>query len=80
MPETLKGDCAVLEVSDTGPGISQENLKKIFEPFFSTKPAGKGTGLGLHIVQCIVSECAGKIDVVSRAGRGALFRVFLPAA
>ena len=80
VPETLKGDCAVLEVSDTGPGISQENLKKIFEPFFSTKPEGKGTGLGLHIVQCIVSECAGKIAVESRAGRGALFRVFLPAA
>lgn len=80
VPETLKGDCAVLEVSDTGPGISQENVGKIFEPFFTTKPAGKGTGLGLHIVQCIVSECAGKVDVVSRAGQGALFRVFLPAA
>lgn len=80
VPESLKGGFAVLEVSDTGPGISQENAKKIFEPFFTTKPAGKGTGLGLHIVQCIVSECAGKIDVVSRAGQGALFRVFLPAA
>jgi nitrogen-specific signal transduction histidine kinase len=70
----------VLEVSDTGPGIDQENLKKIFEPFFTTKPAGKGTGLGLHIVQTIVSQYNGKITVESPPGGGALFRVYFPAA
>ncbi len=71
---------AVLEVSDTGPGIDQENLKKIFEPFFTTKPAGKGTGLGLHIVQTIVNQYGGKITVESPPGGGALFRVYFPAA
>lgn len=71
---------AVLEVSDTGPGIDQENLKKIFEPFFTTRPAGKGTGLGLHIVQTIVNQYSGKITVESPPGGGALFRVYFPAA
>ncbi len=70
----------VLEVSDTGPGIDQVNLKKIFEPFFTTKPTGKGTGLGLHIVQTIVSQYNGKITVESPPGGGALFRVYFPAA
>lgn len=71
---------AVLEVSDTGPGIEPENLKKIFEPFFTTKPADQGTGLGLHIVQSIVSQYGGKITVESPPGGGALFRVYFPAA
>lgn len=69
----------VLEVSDTGPGIDQENLEKIFEPFFTTKPVGKGTGLGLHIVQTIVNQYNGKITVESPPGGGALFRVYFPA-
>ena len=79
-PGGQAAEYAVLEVSDTGPGIDQENLKKIFEPFFTTKPAGKGSGLGLHIVQTIVSQYNGKITVESPPGGGALFRVYFPAA
>jgi signal transduction histidine kinase len=71
---------AVVEVSDTGAGIPRENLERIFDPFFTTKPAGSGTGLGLAICQRIVHELGGRIEVESAVGRGALFRVVLPAA
>jgi signal transduction histidine kinase len=73
------GEC-VLEVSDSGVGISAENLGKIFDPFFTTKAAGKGTGLGLSICQDIVASLGGKIEVESRLGHGSTFRVTLPAA
>lgn len=79
-PGSPAADYAVLEVSDTGPGIEPENLKKIFEPFFTTKPSSKGTGLGLHIVQSLVNLYCGKITVESPAGGGALFRIYFPAA
>lgn len=72
-------DCAVLEVSDEGPGISPENLEKVFEPFFTTRPAGQGTGLGLHIARSVLLEYGGDIIAVNRPGGGAAFRVFLPA-
>lgn len=74
------GGGAILEVWDNGPGIKPEDLGRIFEPFFSTKAEGKGTGLGLHIVKTIVEEAGGEISVESRPGEGASFRVLLPPA
>ncbi|MGB7068524.1 MAG: ATP-binding protein [Pyrinomonadaceae bacterium] len=67
-----------VEVSDTGAGISEENLEKIFEPYFSTKETG--TGLGLAIVQKLVDTHKGTISVESRVGEGTKFTVRLPSA
>jgi len=67
-----------LEVSDTGPGVSAEVRARLFEPFFSTKPPGVGTGLGLFVCQEIARERGGSIVLVERAGPGATFRVELP--
>jgi two-component system, NtrC family, sensor kinase len=67
-----------IELEDEGPGIPQENLARIFHPFFTTKPPGQGTGLGLAIAQGIVTDHGGKIEVTSVVGRGSIFRVVLP--
>lgn len=67
----------ILEIKDNGPGIPPENLNKLFDPFFTTRP--HGTGLGLWIVYGLVKSMNGRIDVDSTPGRGSLFRVFLPA-
>jgi len=69
-----------VEVSDTGPGISAEDLPHVFEPFFSTKNAGEGTGLGLSISRTIVKDHGGEIHAANRPGGGALFAVELPVA
>lgn len=69
-----------VEVSDTGQGIPLAHRKQIFEPFFSTKEPGRGTGLGLFISAQIVRDHKGRIEVQSEEGRGSTFRVFLPAA
>jgi CheY-like chemotaxis protein len=66
-------------VEDTGVGMDKSIIEHIFEPFFSTKEAGRGTGLGLSVVYGIVSQHEGWIDVHSRPGEGARFEVFLPA-
>ena len=66
----------IIEVRDSGPGISAEDLERIFSPFFTTKP--QGTGLGLAIVRKVVDAHEGRIDAVSAPGRGATFRVTLP--
>ena len=66
-------------VGDTGAGISPADRKHIFEPFFSTKEAGRGIGLGLFITAEIVREHKGRIELESDAGRGSTFRVILPA-
>ena len=64
--------------ADDGPGIAEENLSRIFAPFFTTKEVGKGTGLGLSICQGIVTEHGGRIYVRSELGKGATFVVELP--
>jgi len=79
---TMRGrraDEVALEVEDTGPGISAAERSKIFEPFYTTKPQGRGTGLGLSICYGIVEEHRGRLEVESQPGRGATFRVLLPA-
>ncbi|WP_437735523.1 ATP-binding protein [Sorangium sp. So ce1335] len=68
-----------IEVRDTGPGIAPELRSRIFDPFFTTKPIGEGTGLGLAICHGIVASFGGEIGVESEVGRGACFRVLLPA-
>jgi signal transduction histidine kinase len=77
---TTEDGRAAIEVSDTGCGIPRQNLERIFDPFYTTKPVGVGTGLGLAICHRIVSELGGTIEVDSEVGRGTRFRVVLPAA
>jgi two-component system cell cycle sensor histidine kinase/response regulator CckA len=74
-----KGAWLVLSVEDTGTGIAPEYLRRIWEPFFTTKPHEQGTGLGLSTVREIVETHAGFIAVDTMAGRGTAFRVYLPA-
>ena len=68
-----------LEVSDTGRGIPEDERQHLFEPFFSTKAGGRGTGLGLFVSAQIVHEHKGRIEVTSVEGQGASFRLVLPA-
>jgi CheY-like chemotaxis protein len=75
---TGDGDLVLVEVSDTGKGIPPELRERIFEPYFTTKKAGKGTGLGLAAVYGSVLEHGGRIDVRSAEGRGTVFAIELP--
>jgi signal transduction histidine kinase len=68
-----------VEFTDTGSGISPENLSRIFDPFFTTKPAVSGTGLGLSVSLGIVQSHGGTIEVRSQPGKGATFAIKLPA-
>ncbi len=78
-PSAPKGPYVVATVSDTGKGIPDENLDRIFEPFFTTKGGTGGTGLGLSVVQGIVTSHKGFVTVSSAEGKGTTFRVYLPA-
>ena len=72
------GDSIKVSIADDGPGISQENMKRLFTPFFTTKEVGKGTGLGLSISHGIIKDHGGKIYAKSEPGKGATFVVEIP--
>jgi PAS domain S-box-containing protein len=78
LAEQAPGD-VLLRVTDTGEGISKEDLDKIFDPFFTRAPLGKGTGLGLSICYSIVDQHGGSIGVESESGKGSTFTVRLPS-
>ncbi len=75
-----RDDLLVVEVSDNGIGIAPENVAKIYDPFYTTKGVGRGTGLGLAVSYGIVQEHSGHISVESAPGRGTTFRIALPTA
>jgi PAS domain S-box-containing protein len=80
---TMNGDCVSARVSDTGSGIAQENIQRIYDPFFTTKTApsegqNRGTGLGLSVTYGIIQEHAGQIRVESRPGAGTTFTLDFP--
>ena len=79
-PGVQAGPFLCLSVADNGCGMDEPTRQRIFEPFFSTKPPGKGTGLGLATVQGIVAQHKGWVEVESKVGQGATFKVFLPAS
>ncbi|MEJ2155288.1 MAG: PAS domain S-box protein [Desulfobacteraceae bacterium] len=77
--ETLEaGEYVRLVVEDTGEGIPPDSVERIFDPFYTTKKPGEGTGMGLAVVHGIVTECGGTIQVHSESGRGSSFEILLP--
>jgi two-component system cell cycle sensor histidine kinase/response regulator CckA len=74
----LPGDYVTIEVEDTGCGVPEKNIRKIFDPFFSTKDANKGTGLGLATVDQILRKMKGGVDVDSVLGKGTKFTLYMP--
>ncbi|MFZ7125604.1 MAG: hybrid sensor histidine kinase/response regulator [Desulfobacterales bacterium] len=78
-PELREGDYLTLTVRDTGHGIPPEYLERIFDPYFTSKEKGEGTGLGLAVVHGIVKSHEGAIQVESRVGEGTAFHLFFPA-
>ena len=77
-PDVMPGEYLQLTVKDTGVGMEPDVMKRVFEPFFTTREVGKGTGMGLAVVYGIVKTLQGTITVESTPGSGSTFRVFLP--
>lgn len=78
-PGAVPGEYVMLSVNDNGVGMTDEVKAHLFEAFFTTKPLGKGTGLGLATCQTIIEQCSGCIDVSSEVGKGATFKVYFPS-
>lgn len=78
-PEVLSGwPACIIEITDTGEGISPDDLIKVFDPFFTTKVARKGTGLGLTISKAIIEKLSGRIEISSQKGKGTTVKIMLP--
>ncbi|MBX3708863.1 MAG: GHKL domain-containing protein [Gammaproteobacteria bacterium] len=77
-PNILSQNYCKIKISDTGHGMDQSTMERIFDPFYTTKEVGKGTGLGLSIVHSIIKEHQGEIMVTSRLGHGTTFMILLP--
>ncbi|MET0067799.1 MAG: ATP-binding protein [Candidatus Thiodiazotropha sp.] len=79
-PMHQEGEFVLIRVRDSGPGINPDNLRKVFDPFYTTKQDSGGTGLGLSVVRTIIDRCDGRIDVSSVQNEFTEFRVYLPIA
>lgn len=75
-----EGDLALIDVSDNGPGISETLRERVFQPFYTTKPLGEGTGLGLALSRQIIASFNGSLELAPSKGSGATFRICLPLA
>ena len=78
LPGLKAGPYAKLTVLDDGPGMDDETLKHVYDPFFTTKDVGKGTGMGLSMVHGIVTKRGGAIEITSEGGKGTKAELYLP--